>query len=103
MKFYCTKYAATEGILEFEGETSQGASGTLYCHSTGNGLCALSLKPGEFFATLDAAQKDALNRLAKNIEKAKKAVEKAQKKLAKACVDEGVQVRQWNTKQGTVK
>jgi len=103
MKLYCTKYATTEGILEFNGKIENDVLGHWRCHNMGHGNCALNLKPGEFFETLESAQKDALDRLTKAVEKAGRTLVKAQRKLAQATEAQGVRVLRWEPQQGTVK
>lgn len=87
--FYCTKYATTKGILEFEGEIKE-CNGTRYCWN-GLSVPTVWLRPGEYFSTLVEAQQDAVKRLERDYDRKYEAADKAQEKLRK-CILDGVKV-----------
>lgn len=81
MRYYCTKYVLTEGIIEFDGDLQPREKEYVVQKSTGHTF-GLFVKLGkDAFMTLEAAKEDALARARKNVSAKEKALVKANKTL----------------------
>jgi len=79
MKFYCTKWVLTRGIIEFDGEQTMHGYVSENSRSAGRIFGKIGK---EVFANLDEADINALQRAKKNVTNCKKRLEKSKKQLA---------------------
>lgn len=88
MKYYCTKYWATRGIIEFEGEISKSSSNEAITYvrtKASNSKWYIFERLGvHAFTTLEEAQLDVEKKAQFNLLSKEKAVVKAKKLLVEA-------------------
>lgn len=86
MKFFCTKYWSTKGIIEFEGDVTHDGK---YAHEAGTRFDRFFLRLGkDAFTVLQSALEDVEQRAHANLHSKELALEKAKALLHKAAYRE---------------